>query len=255
MMSRLGLVCLFLLLAFSFVIQAQVVNVENYSPKHRALIKKNNIRFIIGWSYQYKNGVQAQYGSKSSFQKFDKEGNVVEEVAYKQSGETQFECTRAYDDASNETSTIGLEHQRFFSKKWIYKKITEHETEKLPYKVYNSKERYVMTFDKLGNKIQEQKYDEDGTFMYNRFFKYDSRNNLVERLELDGSGNLFEKWEYNYDDKQNNVQTLRYDNEGKVFLKYIFVHDDKGNPLEEIIYNAAEQPVQKTKYLYQPFTW
>jgi hypothetical protein len=246
---------LIILVAMPFISAAQVVSIENYSNNMRSLIKKNNVRFIIGWTYQYSGKQLNRYGAKSSFQKFDKEGYVIEEVSYKQSGESNFECTRQYNSEGFEVSTIGVKNHYFFSKKWQYKKVSSLVVEKAPYKAYNSSEKYVMTFDRDGNKVQEQGYDESGTLVYNHFFKYDSRNNLVEKLEFDGSNSLFEKWVYNFDDKQNIIQTLRYDNEGKIFLKYIYTYDDKGNPIEELLYNGSEQPIQKTKYLYQTFTW
>jgi len=235
---------------------AQLVDKDIFGIKHKELIKKNNVRFVLGWTYEYNNGKQERIGKKSSFEKFDKEGNLIEEVYYKQNGESNFECTHLYNVTGWEISTVEFKSGAYSNKRWLNGwEEKERLLTKIPFKALDSKEKWSFRYDSKGNRVEEIKYDEDGGIAYSIYLKYDNNDNVIEKLELDGNNNLFEKWIYVNDEKGNNIEATQYDSDNKLFYKYTFSYDYKGNKTDEIIYDSAGEPKQRTKFVYQQFTW
>ena len=61
---------------------SQIFDEQISSPKFKEQIRLNNIKFVIGWSYNISDSLLNLKGVKYSFERFDKFGNRVEEALY-----------------------------------------------------------------------------------------------------------------------------------------------------------------------------
>jgi hypothetical protein len=246
---------LIFLLQFSVSSFSQVFDQEIVTKAVRDKIKKSNTRFIIGWAYQFDNNVQSKQGRKCSFEKFDKEGFLIEEVYYTIGGSINYECTHEYDKLGFESAKVAITKTDYISRKWVYKQNTKTgEYEAWPAHSFQSQEHVAYRFDPYNRKVQESKYDRDG-LISTIFLKYDDNGNVVEKLELDGANNLFAKRLYTYDAAGNNTITDEFDSEGKLYMRYSFEYDQSGNKISELVTDANGNKKQLIKYIYQPYTW
>jgi hypothetical protein len=243
-----------LLLSFSSL-YSQVFDQEIVTKAVKEKIKKSNTRFIIGWAYQFDKNVQSKQGRKCSFEKFDKEGNLIEEVYYTVGGGVNYECTRDYDKLGFEASRVTITKAEHTTRKWIYKQNSKSgEYEAWPTYSFQSQEHIAYRFDPYGRKVQESRYDRDG-LSSTIFLKYDDNGNVLEKLELDGNNNLFSKRIYSYDESGNNTLIEEFDSENKLYMKYEYVYDASGNKITELVTDANGNKKQLIKYIYQPYTW
>lgn len=247
------LVVVFVLL--TSVAYSQAFDQEIITKAVKEKIRNNNIRFVMGFTYEFVNNVQSRQGKKSSFEKFDKEGNLIEEVFYTVGGRVNYECTREYNKLGLEASRIFISPTQHITRRWVYKQNEKTgELEAWPSHSFNSQEHLAYRFDPYGRKVQEARYDRDG-LISTLFIKYDENGNVVEKLELDGNNNLYSKRTYIYDEKGNCVKALEYDSDSKLFMTYVYEYDENGNKVAEVSYDSNNNPRQKTKFVYQPFTW
>lgn len=248
-----SLVVLFIL--FNCHAYSQAFDQDIVTKATRESIKKNNIRFIMGWSYSFTNNVMSRQGKKSSFEKFDKEGFLIEEVFYNVAGGVNYECTHDYNKLGLEASRIFINAKQYQTRRWVYKQNEKTgELEAWPTHSFGSQEHTAYRFDPYGRKVQETRYDRDG-LVSTIFIKYDDNGNVVEKLELDGNNNLYSKRLYTYDSSGNCTQAVEYDAENKLFLIYNYEYDQSGNKISETTVDAAGNTKQKIKFIYQPFTW
>lgn len=218
-------------------------------------IKKNNIRFIMGWTYEYVNNVQSRQGKKSSFEKFDKEGNLIEEVFYNVAGGVNYECTHEYNKLGLESGRIFMSAKQYQSRRWVYRQNEKTgELEAWPSHAFGSQEHTAYRFDPYARKVQETRFDRDG-LVSTLFFKYDDNGKIVEKLELDGNNNLYSKRVYTYDSSGNCILTTEYDAENKVLMTFTYAYDPSGNKISEVTSDAMGNIRQRINYIYQPYTW
>jgi hypothetical protein len=221
----------------------------------REKIKRSNTRFIIGWAYEFNNNVQAKQGKKCSFEKFDKEGNLIEEVYYNVAGGVNYECTHEYNKLGMESGRVYISRMEYQTKKWVFKQNEKTgELESWPTHAFQSQEHTSFRFDPQGRKVQEARYDRDG-LTSNLFFKYDENGNVIEKLELDGNNNLFTKRTYQYDKRNNCISAEELDADGKIYRQYTYQYDDRDNKISELVNDANGNKKQLIKYIYQPYTW
>ena len=64
---------------------------------------------VYGWTFLYPKGKQEKKGKKTSFERFDRNGNRTEEVYYDTKGKPNYSCQYLYDDKGNEVKKMGGE--------------------------------------------------------------------------------------------------------------------------------------------------
>lgn len=122
--------------------------------------------------------------------------------------------------------------------------------------------QYEVLYDKKGNDIQWDEYDERGKFDNRIVNKYDKKNNKIEIYDYDSNeklvsktinsyngkniiesntfkpdGKLIEKEIYKYDDSGYSTNTTKYDSAGKMLSKASHINDKNGNALEMHFYS------------------
>src|ERR1051325_7726348 len=80
------IVLLFLALILVFS-SAQIYNEDYSKAQKKNLYKENRVWMVYGWTFQYVKGVQEKKGKKTSFERFDRNGNRTEEIYYSKKDE------------------------------------------------------------------------------------------------------------------------------------------------------------------------
>lgn len=129
--------------------------------------------------------------------------------------ELKQECRYEYNDDGNVSSKIDIDYY-----------ITNSIYNRLGYKVEPSKTRTIYSYDKKGNVIKEDYYNNSNEISRSTNFKYDKRGNVVYEEELD------------YDDMEKEIITYKY--------KY----DRKGNWIEQVASCNGETRAIKREIAY-----
>jgi len=177
---------------------------------------------------KYGNVVYAEdrYSEYEFEYKYDKKGNILEEVCYKD-GEESYSIIYEYDKEGNMTY---YEHNDAEDEDWSYARIYEYE------------------YDKKGNIIEEVCIDADtDEELYTETSKYDSKGNLVSS-EYDYQGNVtFYEYEYNKKGKITYIGTFDEDDNEVYACEYKY--DKNGNKTAEYVYYDGELDS------YTEFSW
>lgn len=243
---------LFISVFFFLGASAQVYN-EDYSKSQRYNLYKNNkVWMVYGWTYQYSKGVQEKKGKKTSFERFDKEGNRTEEIYYDTKGKPNYSCQYLFDDKGNEVKKMGDAADEVIYEKWQYAfsengKKAERKSE---YKQANN-QKWIYTFNTQENKSEEICYDVNGVISYKWEFLYDENQNITEKQQLDEYGNINQKWSYKYDGKGNNIELKHYVANNQLHRIYGMRYDKKGNMKSKFTFDKDENVLELTVYIYQ----
>ena len=109
-----------LLVPLSQFSSAQIYN-EDYSKIQKSMYKENRVWMAYGWTYLYDEfGDQAKKGKKTSFERFDRDGNRTEEIYYDNKGNRNFSCEYIYDEKGNQIKKMGGEGDEVIYEQWSY---------------------------------------------------------------------------------------------------------------------------------------
>lgn len=111
-----------------------------------------------------------------SYKKFDKDGNVLEEVNYDKTGKLKERIVRIYDRFDNKTQEITFDATNRQAKRETYK------------------------YNELGEKTEEVEYNDKNVLMTRSIFVTDRRGLKTEKKVYDGKGKLVQTKKYRYDD-------------------------------------------------------
>lgn len=111
-----------------------------------------------------------------SYKKFDKDGNVLEEVNYDKTGKLKERIVRIYDRFDNKTQEITFDAANRQAKRETYK------------------------YNELGEKTEEVEYNDKNVLMTRSVFVTDRRGLKTEKKVYDGKGKLVQTKKYRYDD-------------------------------------------------------
>jgi uncharacterized protein YkuJ len=207
---------------------------------------------VYGWTFLYPKGVQEKKGKKSSFERFDRNGNRTEEIYYDTKGESTFSCQYVHDDNGTEIKKMGGQGDEVIYEKWNYtsadngKKIEK----KSEYKK-SKDEKWIYSLDAQQNITEEQYYDISGSATTKWGFIYDAKQNVTEKTEYDAYGNIYQKWVYKYDDKENNTEMRHYVSNNQLNRIYQMRYDKKGNMKSKFTFDKDENIINLTVYIYQ----
>ncbi len=232
--------------------RAQVFD-ENYGYVQKQLIKKNKIKLISGWTFSFSStGELVKDGRRSSFEKFDKNGNRTELVYFDAFGNSSYECTYSYDEKGTETTRISYQTGKCTFSKWSYTYIDETRVvQRKPFKSYSNKEMWEFVFDNNKNCVEELYYDGDGLFSGKKAFGFDSGNNMSVKKVYDAYGSLLSSCEYIYDNNtKQNIEQIFYDNAANILYKQIMRYDSKGDLTAKFLVDKDGNTTAITVYLY-----
>lgn len=243
---------LLFLFIVAFISSSHIYN-EDYSKLQKLnLFKENKVWMVYGWTFSYVNGVQEKKGRKTSFERFDRNGNRTEEIFYDKKGNPSYSCQYLYDENGKEIKRVGGASEEVIYEKWNYS--VSEDGKKLEKKSEYKKlkdQKWVYTFDEHQNKIQEICFDMNGNISYKWDFLYDFNQFLAEKLEYDPYGNVYQKWRYKYDEKGNNNELLYYVSGDQLYRTYGMRYDKKGNMKSKFTFDKNENVLELTVFVYQ----
>lgn len=246
------LLLLVLVAVCTLFLSAQIYN-EDFSKQQKTdIYKGNRVWMVYGWTYFYPKGVQEKKGKKTSFERFDRDGNRTEEIFYDAKGNPGHSCQFMYDDKGNPVKKMGGSGDEVIYEKWIYTSADNGKTveRKSEYKKSRN-EKWVYVYNDQKDLVSETYFDVNGIQSYKWEFTYDDKQHVTEKKELDGYGNVYQKWLYQYDEKGNNSETHHYVSNGQLHRVYNMKYDKKGNMKSKFTLDKDENIINLTIFVYQ----
>ncbi|MBN2214099.1 MAG: hypothetical protein JW723_07635 [Bacteroidales bacterium] len=207
---------MFLLL---LIIPGSIHSQNIFDEKQKEMIIKHHIFSMTTWDYNYVNGKPSRNGVKTSYNKYDPSGNVIELITYK-----------LKDTAAYETFKYNPEGKRtdYLKRKGV--KIAYQKTSK-----YNDDGLLIQEsgFDGASDFQNNYEYNNEGKL---EMITYHLDDRINEKRVFEHEGDITKITVYNHADNIISYLTLRY--------------DSNGNVVEEVVYNADNLPVEKKLYVY-----
>lgn len=233
-MKKIGLLAL--TISFGITLHSQVV----FEDLEKVWIKKNGIQTKEQWDYAYVNDAPGQKSYKSSFIKYDTNGNVVEETNYRATGQILAVSTYRYDKAGNRLEYIkykGDKQDVSYKQEFIY----DSKNNKLMESGFNGVEDYKNSYryDGLGNLVE---------------IKYFVNGNLDEKRILEKNANVTLIKVYNFEDKFLYTITNTYDTDGNL-LEEVKTEKDVEARKTNYEYDHEQNLNEEVKYFYGNFTY
>jgi hypothetical protein len=242
----------FIVLISLLISSAQIYN-EDFSKQQKTnIFKENKVWMTYGWTFYYPKGLQEKKGKKSSFERFDREGNRTEEIYYDPKGNPNFSCQYIYDDQGNQIKKMGGEGDEVIYEQWSYTVSDNGKKVERKSEFKKSKEeKWIYAYDDQKNINTVTYYDISGTMNYKWEFTYDDKLNVTQKSELDAYGNVYQKWVYKYDEKGNNTEMHHYVSNNQLDKIFQMRYDKKGNVKSKFMLDKDENIINLTVYIYQ----
>ena len=210
------------LICFLFLLLIRPVNTNAqniFEEKQKKVIIKNHIFSLTTWDYNYNNGKPSKSGIKTSFNKYDHCGNVIELITYKLKDTAAFE-TFKYDKEGKRTNYV--------KKKGV--KIAYQKTSK-----YNDD----------GKLIRESGFDGTSEFQNDYVYNIDEK---LEQITYILDDRINEKRIFKH---EGNITSITvYNSAGDIISYLTLKYDDNDNVIEELVYNTDKIPTEKKLYVY-----
>ncbi len=223
----------FILLSFSFVLNAQDV----FEEQNQKIILREKIKSITQSNFQYKGGEPAEQGYKNSYKKYDQEGNLTEEIKYKRDGEVFLMMSYKYDDRGNQVGYVRYDGR---NKKVTYKKACRFNDDNnlLKEAGFDGASQYknVYDYDARG-RLTSIKYYLDDFLTQVRKFVYDGNNREIK--VYDGEDNYQFKLTHKYDDQGNLINETRIETDGSIHYRTLKDYNNDGKVISETRYERG----------------
>jgi hypothetical protein len=190
-----------------------------FEEKQKEVVKENQVFALTTWDYYYTNGKPSKSGIKTSFNKYDRFGNVVELITYKLKDTAAFE-TFKYDNEGKRTNYV--------KKKGI--KVSYQKSSK---------------YDNDGKLIMETGFDGTSDFQNDYVYNGDGKLESITYI-LDKRINEKRSFEH-----EGNMTNIKVYNSKKEITSYLALkYDDHNNVVEEMVYSSDKIPTEKKLYVY-----
>ncbi len=206
---------LFLLLILPVNMNAQNI----FEERQKKEIVKNQIFSMTTWDYNYVRGKPSKNGIKTSYNKYDQTGNVLELITYKLRDTAALE-TFKYDEEGKRTDYV--------KKKGV--KIA-----------YQKASRYSDN----GLLIQETGFDGTSDFQNDYTYGVDGK---LERITYMREGMMNEKRIFKHEGDITNITV--YNHSDNITSYLTLRHDENGNVVQEMVYSADRVLSEKKLYVY-----
>lgn len=206
---------LFLLLIIPFNMNAQNI----FEERQKKVIIKNQIFSMTTWDHNYVHGKPSKSGIKTSYNKYDQSGNVLELITYKLKDTAAYE-TFKYDEEGKRTNYVKRKGVKI---------------------AYQKASRY----NDNGLLIQETGFD--GTSDFQNDYEY-TNDGKMEQITYMRDGMMNEKRIFEHEGDITNITV--YNHADNITSYLTLRHDEDGNVVQEMVYNADKVPVEKKLYVY-----
>jgi hypothetical protein len=206
------------ILTLAFQVAAQ----PGLDKKNTETIIQNKIKSRTQYDDSYIDGKQISKNTRTSYIKYNKFGNVVEQITYKSKDTLTLEVYE-YNSIGNR-----IEYTKHSGGSFIiaYKKLS--------------------TYDKNNNLILEAGYN--GTENFKNVYEYDNKDRLIKIEYYLGGNQLDEKRTFINVGKKTTVNV--YNAAGSLTSKIGLTHDKNDNLIEELSYGQNNQVLEKKNYTY-----
>ncbi len=206
---------LFLLLILPFKSGAQNI----FEEKQKKVVTTNHIFSLTTWDYNYTNGKPSKSGIKTSYNKFDQTGNVIELITYK-----------LKDTVAHETFEYNNEGKR-----------TDYVKRKGVKIAYQKTSRY----NDDGKLVQEIGFDGVSDFQNDYVYNMDKK---LEQITYILENRINEKRVFEHEGNTTNITVY---NNGDEIISYLTLkYDENDNVVQEVAYNTDKIPIEKKLYVY-----
>ncbi len=108
------------------------------------------------------------------------------------------------------------------------------------------------TYDENGDPVAETQYNSDGSVWWKYIYKYDARGNQIQSNGFE-KGEIEQKdaWIYKYDDKGNQIEVSTYNTEEGLRIEHTYTYNENGIMMEDNNWNADGTLWSKTTYIYE----
>jgi len=190
-----------------------------FEEKQKKVITKNHIFSLTTWDYNYTNGKPSKSGIKTSFNKYDQSGNVIELITYK-----------LKDTAAYETFEYNPEGKR-----------TDYVKRKGVKIAYQKTSRY----NEEGVLVQETGFDGTSDFQNDYVYNIDGK---LEQITYILENRIHEKRIFEH---EGDITSITVYNNAEEIMSYLTLkYDDNDNVVEEVVYNTDKIPTEKKLYVY-----
>lgn len=217
-----GFIFIINFICFLFFLLIQPVNTgaQNiFEEKQKTVITKNQVLSLTTWDHNYAGEKPAKSGIKTSFNKYDHFGNVIELITYKLKDTAAYETFR-YDNEGKRTDYIKRKGVKV---------------------AYQKTSRY----DDNGKLIKETGFD--GTSDFQNDYIYNSEGKL-EQITYLMDKRISEKRIFKHEGNMTNITV--YNNADEIISYLTLKYDDSDNVIEEVVYNTDKKPTEKKLYVY-----
>lgn len=181
---------------------------------------------------------------------YDKNGNVLIDVHYSASGETDSKNEFVYD----ENGFLVREVIYIDDKEIAETHLFENNEKGLPVKE-------VVEYQEGGRTVVSYAYNDDGKLLekiisdddgeVEEIFKNEySGGNLIREIACDGDNELMEEVKYTFDEENNLIEIISWNREDLEKGKLTHEYNEKGQRICSKTYNCAGQLIARSKMLY-----
>ena len=165
-----------------------------------------------------------EFESRTEY-KFNKRGDVVEQISYDRDGSVLDRCLYTYNSEHRMTksSWIGFNDKPFFKTRYIY--------------------------DNNGVLTQEVSYDGDGAMCNKSIFKYNSKGQKTEEISYDSKSALQWRVLLKYNTKGLLVEEGAYCVYGEPIYRRLYKYNTEGKLIEEFE-ESCNSPMKRNTYKY-----
>ena len=192
----------------------------------KKMVVEHNIKSLTQFNHKYSDGKPEEEGYKNFYKEFDKHGNLVKELHYRD-GEVSQRMTYKYNEDQNKTE---FENYNVRQDKLAYRQSVE--------------------YDENGNKITEKRFN--GSENLRLSYKYNKKGKidriLKEKLRGQNNYELLGKREFHHNGNMTKIKVL--DPKNNLIKTIENVYDNNGHLTKEAEYNSNGEQVKKiiTKY-------
>lgn len=230
-----------MILSIFLLIPVILCGQSNFEKFSKDIIRQNRIKSITEWSHPYQGNAPAAKGTRNSVARYDRNGNLTEEISYNARGEETRKLTYKYDSRGNRT-----EYSVFEAK---FSKITYSQ---------------FANYDNAGNRLAEWGFD--GLGNYRNTYTLDQSGNIQEIL-FTTQNRISEKRVFKSSAQETEITILNQGTipSGRIVLKYDRSRrlteetetDTQGNIIRKVTYayNPAGQLTQETRFRGNNFAY
>ena len=232
-----------------------ITQVFAQSKEDAARIAKNKIKSATQSKYEYLYGKLQPQGKKVQTVKYDKKGNMIEQVDYNERGTIENKQTMKYDSKGTVIELIVYNTDGTVAYKVIQKPTYDSTgTNLIQTEVYRQDSSYagksVYVYDAKGNMIEDGIFD-DKALLQRNTHEYNDKGLEIKTVNYQYSDSYLGGFTYKHNEQGQTIETTLIGSNGLPEYVETYKYDVKGNVTEITRYNSANKPIAVYKYTYE----